>query len=241
MKGFVNVVVLSDHGIVQTTQKNLLHFSPILDILPLDFWYIPPHPPGMTHTHSHYTAHSESEEVGQDRVAQIVASWHPGCAEMERKWGNEVGMVRDWLSRVYISSFSLHFLPLSPFPHSPSISSLSVHFLHQNLSHITYALWFWVEFVVRKLGKLGWPGTRTVFRKCVRWLLLSIERWSTKSSWVTTCRRGRSGGPENIRSSSAFFFMYNICSLGVPRLEEATLTPLLKKWWRTIKQPTRWS
>jgi len=46
MKGFVNVVVLSDHG--------------------------------MTHTHSHYTAHSESEEVGQDRVAQIVASWHPG-------------------------------------------------------------------------------------------------------------------------------------------------------------------
>jgi len=27
-------------------------------------------------------------------VAQIVASWHPGCEEMEREWGNEEEMER---------------------------------------------------------------------------------------------------------------------------------------------------
>ena len=74
------------------------------------------------------------------RAARIVAALQPGCEEMEREWGNEEEMERKWGNgerlTLYISSFSLYFLPLSPFPNSLSISSLSFHFLHQNASHL---------------------------------------------------------------------------------------------------------
>ena len=53
---------------------------------------------------------------------------------------------------LYISSFSLHFLPLSPFPHSLSISHIKIcYILSQNVKYgifvanvtkiLTYALW----------------------------------------------------------------------------------------------------
>ena len=74
-----------------------------------------------------------------NRAARIVAALQPGCEEMKREWGNEEEMERKWGNgerlTLYISSFSLYFLPLSPFPNSLSISSLSFHFLHQNASH----------------------------------------------------------------------------------------------------------
>ena len=64
------------------------------------------------------------------RAARIVAALQPGCEEMKREWGNEEEMERKWGNgerlTLYISSFSLYFLPLSPFPNSLSISSLSL-------------------------------------------------------------------------------------------------------------------
>ena len=56
------------------------------------------------------------------------------------------------LTGLCISSFSLHFLPLSPFPHSLSISYIKIcHILSQNVKYgtfvanitkiLTYALW----------------------------------------------------------------------------------------------------
>ena len=60
----------------------------------------------------------------------ILASWLRWNGEKMRKWsGNGERLT------LYISSLSLYFLPLSPFPNSLSISSLSFHFLHQNASH----------------------------------------------------------------------------------------------------------
>ena len=68
-----------------------------------------------------------------------MRKWRGNGEEMEREWGNEEEMERKWGNgerlTLYISSFSLYFLPLSPFPNSLSISSLSFHFLHQNASH----------------------------------------------------------------------------------------------------------
>ena len=65
---------------------------------------------------------------------------------MERKWGNGERLT------LYISSFSLYFLPLSPFPPSLSISYIKMrHILLQNVKYgtfvanvtkiSTYALW----------------------------------------------------------------------------------------------------
>ena len=90
------------------------------------------------------------------RAARIVAALQPGCEEMEREWGNEEEMERKWGNgerlTLYISSFSLYFLPLSPFPPSLSISYIKMHhILLQNVKYgtfvanvtkiSTYALW----------------------------------------------------------------------------------------------------
>ena len=90
------------------------------------------------------------------RAARIVPALQPGCEEMEREWGNEEEMERKWGNgerlTLYISSFSLYFLPLSPFPPSLSISYIKMHhILLQNVKYgtfvanvtkiSTYALW----------------------------------------------------------------------------------------------------
>ena len=87
---------------------------------------------------------------------RYVAALQPGCEEMEREWGNEEEMERKWGNgerlTLYISSFSLYFLPLSPFPPSLSISYIKMHhILLQNVKYgtfvanvtkiSTYALW----------------------------------------------------------------------------------------------------
>ena len=77
--------------------------------------------------------------LGHTRVAQLVASWHPGYEQMGREWENEEKMkkrriwreneemerewgngMREWRKgdrfTLNISSFSLYFLPLYPFP-----------------------------------------------------------------------------------------------------------------------------
>ena len=78
---------------------------------------------------------------------------------MEREWGNGERM-RKWRE-----IDSLHFLILSPFPppfpsfpHSLSISSLSLHFLHQNLSHFHTKCWiqFFVANITKKLTYALW-------------------------------------------------------------------------------------
>ena len=60
------------------------------------------------------------------RVAQLVAAWQPGCGKMEREWENEEEMERGWGNgegfTLYISSFSLYFLPLYPFSISKIVS-----------------------------------------------------------------------------------------------------------------------
>ena len=53
-----------------------------------------------------------------------------GNGERMRKWGGNGEKIRKWRE-----IDSLHFLILSLFPPSFSISSLSFHFLHQNASH----------------------------------------------------------------------------------------------------------
>ena len=117
------------------------------------------------------------------RVSQPAAALQPGCEEMEKEWGNEEEMEREWGNEeemerewgneeemerewgngerltLYISSFSLHFLPLSPhflilspFPPSLSISYIKIcHILSLNVKYgtfvanvtkiLTYALW----------------------------------------------------------------------------------------------------
>ena len=86
--------------------------------------------------------------LGHTRVAQLVASWHPGYEQMEREWENEEEMEREWENEeemerewengermrkwresgngdrftLYISSFSLYFLPLYPFLISKIVS-----------------------------------------------------------------------------------------------------------------------
>ena len=83
------------------------------------------------------------------RVAQIVAAWlrenevrmrkWRGNGERMRKWRENEEMKRDSLS-TYISSFSLYFLPLYPFPIVKNylILSQNVKYGTKNLS---YALW----------------------------------------------------------------------------------------------------
>ena len=94
------------------------------------------------------------------RVAQIVASWHPGCRKMEgeweneeemereeemgrkwtdneemkREWGNEEEMAIQWGNKEEIEREEMERDSLSTFPHSLFFSSLSIHFLQQNLS-----------------------------------------------------------------------------------------------------------
>ena len=97
-----------------------------------------------------------SDTLKGTRAARIVAALQPGCEEMEREWGNEEEMERKWGNgerlTLYISSFSLYFLPLSPFPPSLSISYIKMHhILLQNVKYgtfvanvtkiSTYALW----------------------------------------------------------------------------------------------------
>ena len=97
-----------------------------------------------------------SKGTTEPRAARIVAALQPGCEEMEREWGNEEEMERKWGNgerlTLYISSFSLYFLPLSPFPPSLSISYIKMHhILLQNVKYgtfvanvtkiSTYALW----------------------------------------------------------------------------------------------------
>ena len=71
-----------------------------------------------------------------NRAARIVAALQPGCEEMEREWGNEEEMEIEWGNKeemerewgngerftLYISSFSLYFLPLYPFPISKFVT-----------------------------------------------------------------------------------------------------------------------
>ena len=97
------------------------------------------------------------------RAVVVVAALQPDCEEMEREWGNVEEMERKWGNgerlTLYISSFSLHFLPLSPhflilspFPPSLSISYIKIcYILSQNVKYgifvanvtkiLTYALW----------------------------------------------------------------------------------------------------
>ena len=85
-----------------------------------------------------------------------MRKWRGNGEEMEREWGNEEEMERKWGNgerlTLYISSFSLYFLPLSPFPPSLSISYIKMHhILLQNVKYgtfvanvtkiSTYALW----------------------------------------------------------------------------------------------------
>ena len=60
------------------------------------------------------------------RVAQLVAAWQPGCKKMEREWKNEKEMEREWGNgerfTLKISSFSVYFLPLYPFPISKIVT-----------------------------------------------------------------------------------------------------------------------
>ena len=63
--------------------------------------------------------------------------------KMEREWGNEEEMEKKWGNgerlTLYISSFSLYFLPLSPFPPSLSISYIKMHhILLQNVKYGTF-------------------------------------------------------------------------------------------------------
>ena len=116
------------------------------------------------------------------RVSQPATALQPGCEEMEKEWGNEEEMEREWGNgerlTLYISSFSLHILPLSPhflilspFPPSLSISYIKIcHILSQNVKYgtfvanvtkvLTYALWgndSGSNQVARKPRKLFWP------------------------------------------------------------------------------------
>ena len=67
------------------------------------------------------------------RAAQLVAAWQLGCEKnvrenekMEREWRENEEMVREGGNGerffFYISSFSLDFLPLYPFPISKIVS-----------------------------------------------------------------------------------------------------------------------
>ena len=60
------------------------------------------------------------------RAAQVVPACQPGCEKMEREWENEEEMEREWGNgerfTLYISSFSLYFLLLYPFPISKIVS-----------------------------------------------------------------------------------------------------------------------
>ena len=75
-----------------------------------------------------------------NRAARIVAALQPGCEEMEREWGNEEEMEIEWgnkeeMEREWGNGEEMERDLLSTFPHSLFISSPSIHFLYQNLSH----------------------------------------------------------------------------------------------------------
>ena len=84
-----------------------------------------------------------SELLVGHRVAQIVASWHPGCEEMEREWGNGERM-RKWRGngermRKWREIDFLHFLILYPFLPSFPISYIKIrHILLQNVKFGTF-------------------------------------------------------------------------------------------------------
>ena len=69
--------------------------------------------------------------------ATKVSNFDVGNGERGRKWRENEEMKRKWreIDSLHFLILSLYFLPLSPFPNSLSISSLSLHFLHQNASH----------------------------------------------------------------------------------------------------------
>ena len=78
--------------------------------------------------------------VMYSRAARIVAALQPGCEEMEREWGNEEEMEIEWgnkeeMEREWGNGEEMERDLLSTFPHSLFISSPSIHFLYQNLSH----------------------------------------------------------------------------------------------------------
>ena len=64
------------------------------------------------------------------RAAQLVPAWEPGCEKMKRKWRENEEMERKWREDEKMEKDSL-----SIFPNFLSISSLSIHFLYQKLSH----------------------------------------------------------------------------------------------------------
>ena len=93
------------------------------------------------------TAHIERAGLQESLqpCSRAARKWREN-EEMERKWGNGERLT------LYISSFSLYFLPLSPFPPSLSISYIKMHhILLQNVKYgtfvanvteiSTYALW----------------------------------------------------------------------------------------------------
>ena len=93
--------------------------------------------------------------LAASRVAQLAASLHPGCKEMEREWGNEEEFT------LYIYSLSLYFLPLFAFPISIKICHILSQTLLLRMSQKTYYMRYekiWVEFAARKLHKLCQPG-----------------------------------------------------------------------------------
>ena len=62
--------------------------------------------------------------------------WQPGCGKMKREWENEEEMEREWgMERKFGENEEMERDSLSTFPHFLFISSLSIHFLYQKLSH----------------------------------------------------------------------------------------------------------
>ena len=76
--------------------------------------------------------------LGHTRVAQLVASWHPGFEQMGREWENEEKMRKGGygdIMRKWRVNEEKEIDSLSTIPHFLFISSLSIHFLYQKLSH----------------------------------------------------------------------------------------------------------
>ena len=78
---------------------------------------------GSANSHSYFVSRFRDQQC---RVAQPAGALELGCEEMEREWGNQEEMERDWGNgkrfTLYISSFSLYFLPLYPFPKSKFVT-----------------------------------------------------------------------------------------------------------------------
>ena len=90
---------------------------------------------------------------------KLVPSWQPGCEKREREWGNEERFT------LFISSFSLYFLPLYPFLLSKIVSFcrkmlntvLLLQMSQKQLNINAMRKWFWIKFIARKLRKLWGP------------------------------------------------------------------------------------